>query len=178
MLGYNLGVNVLMSKFIDLIKKQDSDYLEHIIKFFEDAPLIEDENLKFIKDGLNYYFKDENLACVHIFTFQVESILRNILKILGVPTFSLKNNGEMRARMLNDILSTLSTIKGFDQNFIKFLEIFMSDLRGENLRNNVAHGLCKYKYFDKRVCDLLFIILIKIASYHIIQIDEGKHDKK
>jgi len=173
MLGYNLGVNVLMPRIINLIREQDSDYLEHIIKFFEDAPLIEKDNLEFIKEGLSYYFKNENLACVHIFTFQVESILRNILKIFSVPTFSFRN-GEMKARMLDDILSTLSTINGFDKNFIQFLEIFMIDLRGENLRNNVAHGLCEYKYFDKRICDLLFLILIKIASYHITKIDKDK----
>lgn len=166
MLGYNLGVNVLMPRIIDLIKKQDFDYLEHTLKLFEDAPLIEKENLKFIKDGLNYYFKDENLACAHIFTFQVEAILRNILKILGVPTFSFRN-GEMKARMLDDVISALSSINGFEKDFIKFLEIFLIDLRGENLRNNVAHGLCEYKYFDRRICDLLFIILIRIASYHI-----------
>lgn len=171
MLGYNLGVNVLMPRIIELIKKQDSDYLEHIFKFFEDAPLIEEENLKFLKDGLNYYFKDETLACSHILLFQVESILRNILKILGVPTFSFRN-GEMRARMLDDVLQALSTIKGFDKEFIKFLEIFLIDLRGENLRNNVAHGLCEYKYFDKRICDLLVITLVKIASFHITKINE------
>jgi hypothetical protein len=171
MLGYNLGVSVLMPRIVELIKKQDSDYLEHILKFFEDAPLIEKENLKFLKDGLNYYFKDETLACAHILTFQVESILRNILKILGVPTFSFRN-GEMRARMLDDVLLALSTIKGFDKDFIKFLEIFLIDLRGENLRNNMAHGLCEYKYFDKRICDLLLIALVKIASYHITKINE------
>ncbi len=166
MLGYNLGVSVVMPRILDLIKKQDSDYIAHILKFLDDAPLIDKENLKFLKDGLDYYFKDENLACAHIFTFQVEAILRNILKILGVPTFSFRN-GEMRARMLDDTISTLSTIKGFDKDFIKFLEIFLIDLRGENLRNNMAHGLCEYNYFDRRICDLLFVILIRIASYHI-----------
>jgi len=171
MLGYNLGVKVLMSEIIDLIKKQDSNYLDNIVKFFEDAPLIEEDNLKFIKDGLNHYFKDENLACAHIFTFQVESILRNLLKILDVPTFSFRKGG-MRARMLSDVISALSSVKGFDVDFIKFLEIFLIDLRGENLRNNTAHGLCEYKYFDKRICDLLFITLIRIASYHITRVDE------
>ena len=48
----------------------------------------------------------------------------------------------------------------------------MIDLRGENLRNNVAHGLGRYKYFDKRLCDRLFITLVKIASYHITKINE------
>ena len=171
MLGYSLGVNVLMPRILELIKKQDPDYIAHVIKFFEDAPLIEKENLKFLKDGMNYYFKDESLACAHIFTFQVEAILRNILKILGVPTFSF-NNGEMKAQMLNDVISALSSINGFEKDFVKFLEIFLIDLRGENLRNNLAHGLCEYKYFDKRICDLLFIILIRIASYHIQKINE------
>ena len=166
MLGYSLGVNVLMHRILELIKKQDPDYIAHVIKFFEDAPLIEKENLKFLKDGMNYYFKDESLACAHIFTFQVEAILRNILKILGVPTFSF-NNGEMKAQMLNDVISALSSINGFEKDFVKFLEIFLIDLRGENLRNNLAHGLCEYKYLDMRICNLLFIILIRIASYHI-----------
>jgi hypothetical protein len=80
--------------------------------------------------------------------------------------------------MLNDVISTLSTIKGFDEDFIKFLEIFLIDLRGENLRNNLAHGLCEYNYLDKRICHLLFIILVRIASYHLIKIDEEKKDDK
>lgn len=173
MLGYNFGVNILMPKVINLIKKQDPDYSKHIIKFLEDAPLIGKESLKFLKEGLDYYFKDENLAGIHILIFQIEAILRNILKTFGVPIFSFRN-GEMKARMLDDVISTLSTIDGFDEDFIKFLEIFLIDLRGENLRNNVAHGLCEYDYFNKRLCDLLFILLIKVASYHITKLDEEK----
>ena len=175
MLGYRSGISALMPKVIDLIKKQDDKYLDNIIKFFEDAPLIEEENLKFLKEGLKHYFNEEYLACSHIFTFQVESILRNILKFFMVPTFSFRD-GEMRVRMLDDVISALSSIKGFDQDFIKFLEIFLIDLRGENHRNRTAHGLCKYKYFDKNVCDLLFIILIRIASHRIIK--NGDEEKK
>ncbi len=70
----------------------------------------------------------------------------------------------MRERMLSDILVTLSQIEEMDKDFLKFIEIYLCDIRGDNYRNDLAHGLLPVESFTKDNAQLLLLILIKLAS--------------
>lgn len=113
----------------------------------------------------------EYVAAIHILVFQIEGVLRDLLGKLGLPTFSYRNN-EMRERMLSDILESLSQIEGIDKDFLKFIEIFLSDIRGDNYRNEIAHGLLSLEDFTKENAQLLLLILIQLASYSIDKKDK------
>ena len=113
----------------------------------------------------------EYVAAIHILVFQIEGVLRDLLGKLGLSTFSYRNN-EMRERMLSDILATLSQIEGIDKDFLKFIEIFLSDIRGDNYRNEIAHGLLSLEDFTKENVQLLLLILIQLASYSIVKKDK------
>jgi len=176
-LAYQIGMNVIGAKLFELVKKQDKNYVDSILKFISSGEFIRKDSLPFIKNSLNLYDKEEFCACIHILVFQIESILRDTLIKFGIPTFSSKN-GEMRARMLNDILTALESIKGFEKDFIKFLSIYLSDLRGENFRNDLAHGLCEYKQMDSMNAQILILILIRISSYKLVPIDNKEVKKK
>lgn len=75
----------------------------------------------------------------------------------------------MRERMLQDVLNTLFQVEGIDKDFLKFIEIFLCDIRGDNYRNDVAHGLLPVEAFTKEIAQLLLLILIKLASYNIVK---------
>jgi len=101
----------------------------------------------------------------------LEGVLRDLLGELGLSTFFYKNN-EMREKMFSDILATLSQIEGIDKDFLKFIEIFLCDIRGDNYRNDIAHGLLSLQAFTKEKAQLLLLILIQLASYSIVKKDK------
>lgn len=172
-LGYQMGMNLIGNKLFELAKKQDKDYTNSIMRYISEGELVKKDSLPFIENSLKLYEKEEFCACIHILVFQVESILRDMLIKFGIPTFSSRN-GEMRARMLDDILNALETVNGFEKDFIKFLSIFLADLRGENLRNDLAHGLCEYSQMNSINAQILILILIRISSYKLIPLKEIK----
>ena len=84
---------------------------------------------------------------------------------------------ELRERMLSDILVTLSQYKEIDKDFLKFMDIYLCDIRGDNCRNEIAHGLLPLEAYTKENAQLLLFILIKLASYNIVKRDEIKGAK-
>ena len=80
----------------------------------------------------------------------------------------------MRERMLSDILATLSQVEEMDKDFLKFVEIYLCDIRGDNYRNDIAHGLLPLGAFTKENAQLLLLILIKLASYSVVKKDKTK----
>ena len=73
----------------------------------------------------------------------------------------------MRAKMLTEVLKVLNQIEGLDKDFLKFLEVYLNDPRGENVRNEVAHGLANPEIFTERNVQILILILVKLASYKV-----------
>lgn len=167
-LGYQMGMNLIGVKLFELVKKQDKDYTDSIFKYISEGEFIRKDSLPFIENSLKLYEKKEFCACIHILVFQIESILRDVLIKFGIPTFLTIGDGEMRAKMLKIILDALGLINGFERDFIKFLSIFLSDLRGENLRNDLAHGLCEYSQMNSINAQILILILIRISSYKLV----------
>jgi len=75
----------------------------------------------------------------------------------------------MKERMLSDILLTLYEIDGIEKNLLKFIEIYLCEIKGYNYRNEISHGLLKEEIFTQELSRFLLLILIKLAPYTIIK---------
>jgi len=159
---------IILNEIFMLLKKEHPDYIGILMEYLTSSKIIDNERLKIIKHGIRFFEKEEYLASIHILVFQIEVILRDLLDKLGLPTFSYRNN-EMRERMLSDILETLMQINGIDKDLLKFIEIFLCNIFGDNYRNNIAHGLLKEEVFTEEIAQFMLLILIKLALYEIIQ---------
>lgn len=168
---YRIIVSMLLNEIFILLEKEHPKYIDSLTQYLSSSGIIDDKRIEIIKHGLRAYEKKEYVAAIHILVFQIEGVLRDLLGKLGLSTFSYKNN-EMRERMLSDILATLSQIEGIDKDFLKFIEIFLCDIRGDNYRNDIAHGLLSLEAFTKENAQLLLLILIQLASYNIVKKDE------
>ena len=157
---HNLG---LLNALFALLEKEHPAYVESFAQYLSSSRIIGDERIEIIKHGLRAFKGKEYLASIHILVFQIEGVLRDLLGKLDLPTFSYRNN-EMRERMLSDILLTLSQIEGMDKDFLKFTEIYLCDIKGDNYRNDIAHGLLTVESFTKENAQLLLLILIKLGS--------------
>ena len=167
-MSYRMTAHMLLGEIFALLEKEHPKYVKSLAKYLYSSGTIDDERIEIIEHGLRAFETKEYVASIHILTFQIEGILRDLLGKLGLPTFSYRSN-EMRERMLSDILVTLSQIEGMDKDFLKFIEIYLCDIRGDNYRNDIAHGLLPLGDFTKENAQLLLLILIKLASFSIVK---------
>ena len=167
-MDYRMIAHMLLNKIFALLEKEHPKYVESLPKYLSTSGIIDGWRIEIIKHGLRAFNDKEYPASIHILVFQIEGILRDLLEKLDLPTFSYRSN-EMRARMLSDILVTLSQVEGIDKDFLKFIEIYLCDIRGDNYRNDIAHGLLSLESFTKENTQLLLLILIKLASYRIVE---------
>ena len=172
-MNYRITTHMLLSKIFTLLEKEHTQYVESLSHYLSSSEIIDDGRIEIINHGLRAFEKKEYLASIHILVFQIERILRDLLEKLGLPTFSYRNDG-MRERMLSNILVTLFQYKEIDKDFLKFMEIYLCDIRGDNYRNDIAHGLLSLESYTKGNAQLLLLILIKLASYNITKWDDIK----
>jgi len=172
-MSYKMIGHILLNDIFDLLEKEHPEYLESLVQHLSSSGIINDKRIKIIKHGLRAFKDKEYVASIHILVFQIEGILRGMLAKLSLPTFSYRSN-EMRERVLSDILTTLSPVEGMEKDFLKFIEIYLCDIRGDNYRNDIAHALLSLESFTKENAQLLILILIKLASYSIIREDKTK----
>jgi len=163
-MSYRMAAHMLLTEIFALLGKEHPKYVESLAQYLSSSGVIDNERIEIIKHGLRAFEDKEYVASIHIVIFQIEGILRDLLGKLGLPTFSYRSN-EMRERMLSDILKTLSQVEGMDKDFLKFIGIYLCDIRGDNYRNDIAHGLLPLGAFTKENAQLLLLILIKLASY-------------
>lgn len=174
-MSYNVNTKIRMSQLFSLLEKEHPGYMDALIQHLSNSQLINPERIDLIKCGLQSFEKMDYVAANHILVFQIEGVLRDILAKIGLPTFSYRNN-EMREKLLSAILEILGQVKGINEDLLKFIEILLCDIRGDNFRNDVAHGLLKINAFSREQALLLILILIKIASYNIVKQDKGTDD--
>lgn len=168
--SYNMISNMLLNEIFNLLKDEHPNYIEALIQHLSLSGIINKERLEIVKHGLKSFERNEYVAAIHILIFQIERILRDLLWKLGLPTFIyIKKDEEMRERMLSDILKTLFQVEGIDKDFLKFIEVFLNDIRGDNFRNDISHGLLTIDAFTKENAHLLLLILIKLASYSVMK---------
>ena len=51
----------------------------------------------------------------------------------------------------------------------KFIEVFLNDIKGENLRNEIAHGLVKIDALGKDTAQILICLLLRLSNYKIVK---------
>ena len=95
---------------------------------------------------------------------QIESILRNFLGSLGIPTLeTVRNLGIMDAKNMNDVLADDRMRQVLTENLWRYLSVVYIDKRGMNLRNDLSHGLPGPPMFNKAVADRMFHTLLTLS---------------
>ena len=107
---------------------------------------------------------------------KVETLIRNFCEKIGIPTFKTRQKGKdelIMEKLLDDLLADIkhTTINptGFDEEDRVLIKYVMSEKSGNNLRNQVAHGLLDiYEYTLPTVITVLCLIL-KLSKYNFVK---------
>jgi hypothetical protein len=68
----------------------------------------------------------------------------------------------MQAKNLNDVLGDANVKEVLGNDTILYLQTFLNDPRGQNLRNRVSHGLTEKWYLTKPLADRVFHVLLAL----------------
>lgn len=121
---------------------------------------------KFIERAIERYFLEDFISFLHITTVRIESILRNFLKILNIPS-TVERDGVIQEKTLDTILEIPELQYVLRDDVIYFLKIFLSSKEGTNLRHDIAHGLIDFKNCDEIRSNLIIYLLLIFATYEI-----------
>lgn len=106
---------------------------------------IPEERVSIYTRGLYHGFRGDFLEAVHILVPQIENCLRHILTTHGKITIKLAE--ELQKEMsLSSYFKHLKSI--LHEDLIFELEGLLNEAFGENLRNNLAHGLSATSIFN------------------------------
>jgi len=160
-------ISILFKEIIKTILAEHPNFFDEIINYLSKSEIVSTERITIIRKGLEHYKKKDYIGTIYLLVFQIEGILRDLLKQMRIPTFTYRNK-EMRYKTLYEIIRLLEVENGFDIDLLKFIQFFLCDLRGDNLRNEIAHGILRKEQFTERNANLLILLLIKLAPYKLI----------
>ena len=69
----------------------------------------------------------------------------------------------MQLKNINDILADERVRTSLGERVWRYLQVLLSDKRGLNLRNRVAHGLLNINEFNRPVADQVFHALLALS---------------
>ncbi len=165
LLHYQLNY-LFLKKLLDLLIEQGLTQ-NHLIAEIAKAPIIKAERLPLISFALERYFSGDDISFIHIAVFQIEGILRDVLKILGLPTSKIVRERGFQERTLNDILEEPAICEALGRRVYPLVRFVLADQRGYNIRNYVAHGLFPFDAFNDYISILLLLIILRFCGYEL-----------
>ena len=82
----------------------------------------------------------------------------------GFPTTSLKHNGLQYEQTFNDFLNQDFVQESLNDDLIFMIDYVMVSQIGKNLRNNIAHGLCDERVFNRTNCLIVLYLFFVITN--------------
>lgn len=177
MLDYQFKAKFFLVNAYCALKEEHPNWVAEMIKYLKTLPLVKKNRLKLIEKGLSAFEREDYISAIHILVFQIEGILRDTVEGLRIAPFSY-HRGEMRIKKLWDILEILQKVEGIDKDILMLVRTSLVDIGGENLRNDLAHGILDYDEFTGLRALILIYILLKITPYDIIRKEKPESDVK
>ena len=128
---------------------------------FEKSGLFDENKLNFIINCFeNYYFKCDSIAFCHLIVPQIEDTIRAFVELSGHSVIRpQRNNKGYQLKTLDDLLRDESISRVYGDDVCLYLRIYLTDQRGENIRNSLCHGTRKPEMYDLLVADRLLHIM-------------------
>lgn len=150
-----------------------------ILDRLRESPVFTEEGDSLLAEGIQAYLGGDYVKAIHIFIPRIEAALRALLGLLGLPTNKpmRSSKGVMQAKNLNDVLGDPIVKAVLGEDTILYLQTFLNDPRGQNLRNRVSHGLTEKRYLSKPLADRVFHILLSLSLIRRQEPAESESEK-
>jgi hypothetical protein len=155
--------SMFLSEALQRVRELYAPDPESIAKLLYRSPIYNQLQRTLIVEGLDAYIRSDFVKAIHVLIPQVENALRHLMSLMNVPTNKLMRGGIMQEKTLGDILTDPAVNTVFEEDTINYLQTFLNDPRGQNVRNRVSHGLCQKEFFSQLIADRVLHILFSIG---------------
>jgi tetratricopeptide (TPR) repeat protein len=164
-LEYKLRISLLGIIFDELVKTKNLNH-ETLLSYLLSSKVYESNSEKMLKVGFERYFSGDYISYIHILTPQLERTFRHTLARLGVATTFISGD-EIEEKTLGSILreKKLQALLGDDISFCA--STLLVDKRGDNLRNDISHGLITETSCDRNTANSLLHIFLLLTRFNI-----------
>lgn len=162
---YKLRISLLGIIFDELVKTKNLNP-ETLLSYLLASKVYESNSDKILKVGFERYFSGDYISSLHILTPQLERAFRHLLNKLGVAT-TLISRDAIEEKTLGNILreKKLQELLGDDISFCA--STLLVDKRGDNLRNDISHGLITENSCDRNAANSLLHIFLLLTRFEI-----------
>lgn len=164
----DLGLSqIYLGKVFEMMRQDGGFTMDSLVSYMSSSPFFDGDKLEVIRVGIERYFAADYVSAVHILVPQLEDVLRRIIGKLGVSTTSLAPNGLTREKLLNEVLNTpeLKALLGGRVWF--YFKYVLDHQLGENLRNDVAHGLITKDRCTRQLTETVLHLFLRLTPYEV-----------
>jgi len=138
---------------------------EATLSLLRASPLFDTAQIGLVCDGIEAYFGGDHVKAIHVLVPQIERSLRNLLGLLGQPTNKNVRGqvGVMEEKSLNVVLDDRAMQAYLPNDVWAYLSAFLTDVRGMNVRNRIAHGLFNKEDCGQYLSDRVIHVLLLLA---------------
>jgi Domain of unknown function (DUF4209) len=139
--------------------------VQQLLDFLYASPVFESCTCEMVESGLDAYEREDFVKAIHVLIPQIERALRNLLILLGIPPNKQVRGapGTMQMKNVNDILADERVKLSLGEDVWRYLQAFLADKRGINLRNLLAHGLLDIRECNRTIADQVFHSLLVLS---------------
>jgi hypothetical protein len=134
---------------IEQWKKKFDRHDFHEVPGLFDCLLIPEARRPLFEEGFAAYASGDYVKAIHVLIPQVENSLRELLKLLDLPTTRNDDEGGFELKNMNHVLHDEVVRATLDDRLWRFLKVLYTDKRGFNLRNIVVHGIAEPGDFNQ-----------------------------
>ncbi|EDT6762408.1 DUF4209 domain-containing protein [Salmonella enterica subsp. enterica] len=115
-----------------------------------------------VANALWYGFERDFRTAIYLLCPQIENIIRQKLKSVGVNTTITDENGITQEVGMGTLLNFNSATDLLGENLVFELRAIFTEAIGPNLRNNIAHGLLDDDSSNSEACVYAWWLVLKI----------------
>lgn len=162
-----------MYLYLALTTLQERFSQYQVADYFHNSFIFQKENGEYIKKAISAYWTEDYIVSSHLFVSLIESGIREMVRLSGGSVMKPNNlNGFdyiPLGRLLHDNQDILDVAFPYlkKHNIVFYLRLLLTEKTGMNLRNWIAHGIDKKRFFQRIPSDMLFHVLILLS---IIQV--------
>ncbi|PGB24786.1 hypothetical protein COM06_20015 [Bacillus toyonensis] len=151
---------ILLPKFIELYELGEDDFTA----LLSSTPIHDPQNKELLEVGIKHYLQGDYLSSSHVLIPYIEATLRNIIHVVGGNIYKPNKKGGFDKILLGDILASSELKEILGEDAIFYFKLVYNDVRGYNLRNNMAHGLVSPSYFNRFTIQLIIHTLLMLST--------------
>lgn len=134
------------------------------------TPFVPEGREAIFADGLYAGFQHDFVTATHLLVPQIENSLRHLMRMRGMVTTALDQNGIQREIDLNALVVDPRVEEIVSTRVIFELRSLFTDARGPNLRNQLAHGMIDHAgFFSTNAIYAWWLVLVLCLQIHPTQ---------